>query len=423
MFDPDPYADNILVQGLGPILSREQVYAKLLYRPPVTTHPGEIPKHLRLHHLMSLRDLHIPSQEGGRVLETIDLMTRQGYRYRDPRSVATWRELGGEIPAEKLPRSPATAAVAVGHSGTGKTQAIWRALDCYPSQVITHDSFPRLVGRHAQVVWLSVDVPATGRSTDLAANLMTAWDEIMAGHIPESPPRFAANLARDRRDGQKMLDEWRQVARSHFLGVLHLDEVQNFFKLATLKQRRRRKGSPTEVPELAVVEDQCLRWILSLLNTWGIPVILSGTPDGVGALTKRLSTTQRVATGGFHKFSPFSGPDCPEFRDVFFANLHRYQYVRHPLSNSPESRKLVYDLSAGVPRIIMALWVAAHRVAMERKDDDLRLEDFRKAANTLLSPLMPAVEALKSADPILMARYDDLMTLDDGFWESTWKAA
>ena len=89
------------------------------------------------------------------------------------------------------------AALVVGHSGTGKTEAILRALNCYPTQVITHDSFPRLKGPHHQMVALSVDVPPSGRSADLAANLMTAWDTAMekAGLGPYM--RFATSLARE----------------------------------------------------------------------------------------------------------------------------------------------------------------------------------------------------------------------------------
>jgi hypothetical protein len=44
------------------------------------------------------------------------------------------------------PRAPAMAGVVVGHSGVGKTVAIHKAFDCYPSQVIVHESFPRLKG-------------------------------------------------------------------------------------------------------------------------------------------------------------------------------------------------------------------------------------------------------------------------------------
>ena len=120
------------------------------------------------------------------------------------------------------------AAAVVGHSGVGKTEAILRALNRYPKQVIVHEKFPRLEGSHPQVVWISVDVPASGKAIDLARNLMVAWDAALHRAIPDREARFLDIPAT--RDGARLLDEWRQVAISHFLGVLHLDEVQNFFK-------------------------------------------------------------------------------------------------------------------------------------------------------------------------------------------------
>jgi hypothetical protein len=66
------------------------------------------------------------------------------------------------------------------------------------------------------------------------------------------------------------------------------------------------------------------------------------------------------------------------------------------------------------------LWIAAHRVAFERKEDSLSLDDFKKAAATYLAPVAPAVAALLSKDPLRMRRYEDLMPRDDGYWVTFW---
>ena len=416
----DPYAGNILTQGLGPILSRQQALTLLTYLPPLPPRDiGKVPKHIRMHLVMTLRDLHIPSMEGGRLIETIDLMIRPSYRYRDPKSPQTWGMIGAEPMSHKTPRAPATAAAVVGHSGSGKTEAILRGLNLYPQQVIVHDSFPNLVRNHHQVVWQSIDVPASGRSTDLAANLMMAWDATMAKYSPDTPRRFEAALAKDRRDGSKMLDEWRQVASSHFLGLLHLDEVQNFFRLQSLEKRQKRTNT-TGGLELSIVEDQCLKWALTLSNIWQMPVLYSSTPDGIGALTKRLSNIERFVSSGYHQFPLFEDAKSPIFYKKFFMPLSNYQFVLKRLDVTPEFAKLIIELTGGVPRIIIALWVAAHRVAFERKADDLRIDDFNRAAATYLAPIAPAIAALRSKDPQSMARYEDLLARDDGFFSTFW---
>lgn len=422
----DPYAGNILTQNLGPILSREQALARLQYIPSVPGDMSAVPKQIRLHMLMAVRDLHLPSLEGARVLETTDLVVRQGYRYRDPAAAATWSVVSNEPLAALRPRAPAMAGVVVGHSGVGKTVAIHKAFDCYPSQVIVHESFPRLKGRHYQMVHQSVDVPASGRAVDLAANLMISWDNDLVRAIPDEPRRFAATLAKERRDGAKMMDEWRQVAVSHFLGGLHLDEVQNFFRIPSLERRRRSKtgkagrADDSEMPlELSIIEDQALKMVLTLANTWQIPLMASGTPDGVGALTKRLSNVQRFVTSGYHKMSEFLSATDPFFI-AFMDTLGKFQYVATRLPIDDALRALVFELTAGIQRLIVALWIAAHRVAFERREDSLRLDDFKKAAATYLAPVAPAVAALLSKDPLRMRRYEDLMPRDDGYWVTFW---
>lgn len=416
----DPYAGNCLTEGLGRILSRHDALKDLTFCPPIPIGVAAIPRHVRLHALMGLRDLHLPSLEEARLQQTVDLLIRQGYRYRDPVAPNTWSVIGGEPVKHKTVRSPAMAALVVGHSGVGKTEAILRCFAMYPP-VIKHNTFPNIAGSHLQVVSQSVDVPATGKSSDLAASLMARWEETMAVHAPDAVGRFTAALSKGKRDGAKMLDEWRQVAIGHFLGALHLDEVQNFFRLASLDKRRKKPGGNVE---LLVVEDQCLKWILALTNTWGMPVLLSGTPDGVGALTKRLANVQRFVTGGYHPFTRFESIEDPlYFGKTGFINMFgRYQYVSQPIAITRQVAELILELTAGIQRLIVALWIAAHRVAYERVEDDLRVEDIVRAAKTYLAPVQPAVEALRSKDPLLMSRYEDLIRCEDNFWAGFWNA-
>jgi len=410
----DPYAGNRLCQ-LGPIPSREDALARLLELPPRPGGMGDVPRHIRVHHLMRLRDLHIPSEMEVRLAESIDLMLRDGYRYRDPDVPSTFAMINGESLRRKRPAPPAIGAAVGGVSGTGKTEGSLRCLSCYP-QTIFHESFPGIVESHQQVVWQSVEVPASGKAEDLARALMFAWTKTTGSG------RFTGLLAKDKfRNPMQALDEWRHVASAHFLGILHLDEVQNFFKINTLEQRRKRKASDGPA-ELSIVEDQCLRWILSLLNSWGIPVLFSGTPDGVGAFTKRLSTAERIVVGGAHQFDPFSTWNEPAFKKHFLGQLRHYQYTKVKLTFNDAVAELIHHLTAGVPRIIIALWIGANRLALEDAKDALTVEHLRQASEAYLAPLSPAVSALLSQDPLRLARYEDLVTRDPTFWPSFWES-
>ncbi len=412
----DPYAGNILVSGLGNIPSPESALRSLIALPPLPGSLEGIPTHIRLHQLLSVRDFHLPPLIERQLLQTVDLMVRKGYHYRDPRLASTWSNISGECLPRRNPLAPAFAAAVEGLSGVGKTQACIRSLLNFPNQVMSHNEFPHLANGLRQPVWLSVEVPTSGKASDLARALMQAWDDAMG------TKRFAKWLAKEKiSDGMLALDEWRQVAVGHFLGVLHLDEIQNLFKLISLKARKDRKRSG-ETSELSIVEDQLLRWLLYLTNSGQIPLLVSGTPDGIGALTKRLSTLERITTMGYHPIEPFSNHLAPGF-ETFLGELGKYQFVRHKIAVDEPLAKLIIGLTGGIQRVIIALWVAAHRVAFERKSDDLRLSDFSDAAKTWLAPLAPAIAAISSKDPEKMGRYEDLIRRDTTFWAKFWEQA
>lgn len=410
----DPYAGNALIAQLGPIRSRPEAAKLLLEIPPRPPKDiASIPRHVRLHMLMRVRNLHVPSVEELRLYETIDMTIRQNYDHLHPSASNTWSLISGEE-ARYRPSitAPTHGAAVVGISGSGKTQAIRRCLITFP-QIIQHTSFFRMVNGLQQVVWLSLDVPASGKATDLAAALMTAWKKATGS------TRFDKTLAGEWRNGPQMLDEWQQVASSHFLGLLHLDEIQNLFKIPTLKTRSKSKpGEPP--PALRVIDDHSIKWILTALNEWHIPILVSGTPDGFGALTKRMSNTQRIVTSGYHSFKHFWGDHDDAFRQHFLPRLGHYQFVARPIPITDDLGDLILEKTAGVQRLIIALWIAAHRVAFERSDDDLRLDDFKLAADTYLAPVASAVAALNSNDPARLSMYEDLSPQDHSFWAQFW---
>ena len=129
---------------------------------------------------------------------------------------------------------------------------------------------------------------------------------------------------------------------------------------------------------------------------------------------------QRINTGGYHAIDPIRFNPDQALQGTFLGQLGLYQYVKHPLPMDANLAKLIIDLTGGIQRIIIALWVAAHRVALERKDETLRLDDFTKAAGTWLAPLAPAIAALREANPAKLSRYEDLVRRDTTFWATFW---
>lgn len=415
----DPYAGNPLVQRLGPILQAEEVLKRLRCVPAMPRGMIDAPKEARLHGLANLlRTFHIPLMEELRLYQTIDLMLRPGYRSRHPGLPATWQRLDSGDMFCSEPLSPPIAAFVEGPSGAGKSQAIAHCLSLFP-QLVRHHSFPMCKNGLNQLVWLTTHTPGSGTTRDLGTAMKDSLERILGSE------RFEHWRPHVTRHGRSGFEECCQIVATSFLGILHIDDVESFFKIPPLRERQRSRGTTASSSrELRVVEDQCLKNIHYFINTSRIPLLLSGTNDGAAALQRRFSNAQRLAVAGYHRFHPFPSADHAPFRDVFLPALARYQCVQTPLAIDDALANLLHELTAGIPRLLVAIWFHAHRVAFERKgDDSLRLEDFKTAAATYMAPVADAVQALHSRSPDALARYEDLLPRDERHWNAFWAAS
>lgn len=397
----DRYRDNALIDACGEILSPHQTAARLTYLPPrPSANDLGLPAHLRLHAPLDLWRLRLPTPAGLAFAQSLDIMIRQGYVDRCPLDPATWRRIYERGAFESALRSIQLGASVVGLSGTGKTSAIEGALALKP-QVVVHERFPHLIGPVQQLIWLKLDVPSSGTLAELVLAFAYAADRALNTN-------YASQLGKGRERADSMARRWLTLIESHFPGVLVLDELQNLFKIET-KAVRRAERHFHDGPVLRIKDDDALKFILTIMNSSKIPIVVCSTPDGISALGTRTSTSQRLVTNGYHDFPHAASSDDEFFRKVFFPQLQNYRWLPEGLTNSTEMRNLFYRLTAGIPRIGVALWVHANQRAISRHALRLADEDFQHAASHALAPLAPAVQALLSGDPARMRRYEDLL--------------
>jgi len=397
----DQYRDNVLIDACGPILSPPQIAKGLLCQPP-RPNAAELalPAYIRRHAPLALGQLHLPKPEGLELAQCLYAMLLQGYVDRNPKRAETWRRIycaGRPLPPHAKLQLGATVE---GISGAGKSSAIERALALVP-QVAVHDSFPHLTGRVKQLVWLKVDVPFSGRLIDLVLSFAEAADIALG-------TSYASDLVKGRATPDSIARSWLTMMEVHFPGLLVIDELQNLFKIETKRVRDSRHQALGR-PALRIKDDDALKFLLTITNASKIPLVVCGTPDGVSAIKTRTSTTQRLVTGGYHQITHANSPDDVFFRKVFFPKLLEYQWLPRKLQETAEARALFHQLSAGVPRIGVSLWVHATRRAIARGSDGVEELDLRHAAAHDLALLQAAVQALNSADPRRMQQYEDLL--------------
>lgn len=396
------YANNPLISACGPILDAREIGKALKYLPDFPGESVNLPFSIRKHLVPSIRDLFIPTPVCIGLAETIDVMLRQGYSKRRPGTSEYWNTFYSNSNTQ----IPPCAATLVGISGAGKTVTIEKILNLYP-QIYVHQSFPGYIGKFTQLIWLKVDAPESGKLGDFAYNLM------LATNLALGTEYFEASLKKEKRH-PGMFDEWLGIAKKHALGFLVIDEIQNFFKLAPKMERLRNKTD--DKLELRIVDDQTLKSILTLTNTLRMPLLASGTPDGLAVFRTRLSTAQRLTTGGHHQLIlPTKGDDI-DFSKTFLPIFTKYQWVKNKLQNSDELRDLIFDITACIPRVYTNLWVASHKVAFQKNEDKLTKETIIHAMNSYLKPIIPAIEALKSNNPNSLKNYEDILPRDHHIW-------
>ena len=396
------YANNPLIAACGNIRDTSQIISALTFLPELPGEGAKLPFYIRKHLVPSIRDLYIPTPVCISLAETIDVMLRQGYSKRRPGTNDFWNTFYSK---NQPPMAPSAASV-VGISGMGKTVTIEKILNLYP-QTFVHENFPGYKSRFKQLVWLKVDAPESGKIGDFAYNLMVATNLALESEY------FDVSLKKVKRDSG-MFDEWLEVAKKHALGILVIDEIQNFFKLAPKKDRLKNKLE--EKLELRIVDDQTLKSVLTLTNSLRMPILASGTPDGLAIFKTRLSTAERLSTDGHHSMSlPISSID-KDFSETMFPILSQYQWVKQKMPVSAELRDHLYELTAAIPRVYKSLWMAAHKVAFERGEDKLTIQIFTLAMNTYLKPVIPAIQAIKSNSPHKLKMYEDILPRDHQVW-------
>lgn len=401
--DPLVYQNNPLIDACGPPLSTLNIAKRLVHLPPAPSAGLALPREAIDHHLAGLWRLHIPSDAGIGIARSIDVMMRQGYVHRNPQAPATWRRIYSQIGDEAAVSPVQLAATVTGLAGMGKTTAIERALQLYP-QVVCHDSFPGLMGPVKQLLWLKVDVPASGKIRDLVEAFAHATDAALGTSMTEDL------IGRRSVSGATLAHRWLQRISCHFPGIFVLDEVQNLFKIERKSVREVTSRRPVSArPALRIVDDESLKLVLTVTNWSKIPLMTSSTPDGLEAFNTRMSTSQRLLTAGLHMLPRPESPDDAFFGRHFVPALCRYQWLPRKIPLSQELRALLFELTAGIPRICVTLWIHAHQHAVRRGADGLDFTDFTYAAANALAPLRAAVRALVSGDPQGMRRYEDAL--------------
>lgn len=390
------YEDNLFISRLPLQMSMHQALTFLDDPPAYKPAERLYPAHLRLQCLYRLRRCFIPLEHHLRLESAFSTMLRQGYVTRDPQSTDYVRRLrdGYErIKARDLQagispvRSSAEGFALLGASGAGKSTGIIRVLEYYP-QVIEH---PELCGLK-QVVWLKIDCPFRGSPRQLCLNFFQQMDMLIGSD-------FLARHGNGHNAIDLMMTQMAQIANRHALGVLIVDELQHL----TLA-----KG---------VGRDALLNFLVTLINTIGIPVVLIGTMGALSILQGDFRQARRANGLGAAIWERL--PQGPVW-DHFIEKLWAYQWTREQSVLEEDIRKVLYEESQGIIDIVVKLFMLGQARAMElgatrksRRSEIMDAALFQAVARDHFKIIAPMIAALKTGKRSKIAQYADLRPLED----------
>lgn len=382
------YKGNPLIEALPPILSWEKAAALIANLPDeATAEELELESSIRVHCVDRLRSIVQPMSIHLELESIFSMLIRRGYVGRNPHSPETVRHLHSLSGAHRYHegfRSTAETFSLVGLSGIGKSTALWAILSLYP-QTIKHERYEGKQFVHTQITWLKLDCPRDGSLAGFCQEFFIAVGKALGD--PSYHKRFRARNIND------SLQQMAQVASTFYIGALLIDEIQNLHAAKT--------GG----------KQSMLNFFLHLVNNIGIPVVFIGTNAMVSLFSGVMQNARRICDKGITEFKRFERAE-DEWR-MLVENLWSYQWCREKDALTEEIHDAIYENTQGVTDILVKLLVLTQRYVIQSGSERITAAALRFVSDSKMQILKPALAALRSLNPAEMARFEDLLPLDD----------
>ena len=377
-----PFAGNPMIQALPPIPREKDLVSHMMRRQEYSDSMRTYPPEQRLYLTQEILRFHQPLQEDIRLAQSLDQCLRWGYVGRNPSDPIYVRMMNERYAAGlegKLPQISHTKAIGfsvLGVSGVGKTVTTEIALDLYP-QIIQHEGVFGDIPLHTrQVVWLKIDCPPDGSLKGLVKNFLAGMDCVCATSYLDQYERYSLD---------SLIVRMADVAAKENLGILIIDEAQH---LALAKQGGSRK---------------VLNFLVTLVNTIGVPVIMIGTPLAMEILQRDFQHTRRASGQGnffFGNLQPNVG-----MTNLWIDSLWGLQFTKHVVKMTDESKEALLQDAFGNPYLTNVLYMLVQKDAIQSGRDQFDAKDIHRVAETRLSLTAPMREAMKKGQDVNIKKY------------------
>lgn len=382
------FAGNPNIEALPLINTRRQALDGMERLPDYNDEVRLLPAHLRTHLVMDVLHFFQPLSIHTKLEGMVSRMIRDGYLHRNPLNPSHSSDLQVRLKHFKKfstfgeQFAPSGCGFTIcGMSGVGKTTALIRVLNLYP-QIIIHASYKRKKFTRAQIAWLLLECPKDGSTKGLCTKFFKTIDYVMGDATD-----YSKNYGKDTRSTNDLMESMANVAATHQLGILVIDEIQ-YLNVA-------KSGGAEEM----------LNFFVNLVNTIGLPVVIVGTYDAVPLLTSTFRQARRGSGQGDLVWDRMPFDD--EWH-LYVEALWEYQYTQKKCPLTKPLSLALHDVSYGIVDIANRIYLAAQVRAIENGKEEVTEGLLRSAYRDDFRLVSHIIETLKSGGPSLLHNVRDI---------------
>jgi len=386
----EEYDKNPYIQALPKLISNREIIESLYQKPQYKEDECLLDSAIRLHLVQRMYSLFQPLPTHIKVWNMVATLIRQGYLARNPFNkeyVRFLHESGKAIinmqsntVNQFLFKTTASTGVLIGFSGMGKTTTVNRILSHIP-QIILHNQYKETEFTQVQLTWLKLEAPHNASLKALCLQFFMKLDQLLGTN--NFKQYVSRNLSTD-----SMLPLMGQASQNVGLGLLVIDELQHL---------------------VGRHMNQTMSYFVTLINSFGVPVLFIGTPAAYPIFQSELRMARRITGMGEIVWNNMENDD--EFK-LLLERLWEYQWLRHKSELTEEMVDTFYEETQGITDLIVKLFINVQEEAILSGKEVITVALVRKVANQCFGALKQMLEAIKSKNPYKIVKYEDIRRLE-----------
>lgn len=366
--DIERYNNNPFTEALPNKLSFDDFFLRVKATPEESLLKADETNEVRKSNLLSLfTDYYVPFDQQYYLYSKFMDVIYEGYAVRTPKKFLEYLNMVKKWDEDEFLSSTESGFLSevvtrgfsiTGHSGSGKTTIISKALNFLP-HCIKHEKF-------SQVPYIKLDCPEKGSTKQICLDFFLELDRKL-GHS-----KYFKLYTQSKWSEYKLVRQMANKVVLHWLGVLVIDEIQTLDSL------------PTKTAA------NLLNFFKKLNNTISVPIIFIGTPDASTVFQVNYQQARRTQGVGAFYWSKVAYRS--EEWKVLMRSLWKHQVLKKQGELSEEIERQYFFYTRGIIDTLITLHIAVQRWAIDGALEEITPALIEKVAKKELPSTTSLIE-------------------------------